>query len=86
MNWALTEHQSRDHRSHALTEAQRLHLLHINTPIVARVCQNCGWPASIGCLCMLCCDMAEAIMPQTNLMAEHEIWRQQRLMRRMGLL
>jgi hypothetical protein len=84
--WPDTEHWRRDHSSHGLTEAQLRHLLAINRPLRPQVCQNCQWPSSIGTLCKLCCDMAEAIMLQSNLMAEHEIWRAQRTMRRMGLL
>jgi hypothetical protein len=84
----LTEHWLADHKSHYITEAQIRHILSINRPISgqARICQQCGWPASIADLCMLCCDMAEAIFPQRNLMLEHENWCQQQVRRRLGLL
>ena len=87
-SWPLTLHWLRDHRSHHLTDAQALHIQRLNRPISgqARVCQGCGWPASIADLCMLCCDMTEAIMPQEGLMQAHEEWRQERVRRRQGLL
>jgi hypothetical protein len=84
--WTLTEHWLRDHSSHGLTEAYRRHLMQLNRPLRAQICKNCEWPASIGELCMLCCDMAEAIIAQPGLMREHEIWRQMRLRRKAGLL
>lgn len=83
--WNLTEHWLRDHKSH-ITDAQVAHILRLSTPIKPQICQNCKWPASIGTLCMVCWDMVEAIMPQVNLMREHEIWRRQRLERKAGLL
>lgn len=81
-----TLHWLVDHRSHYVTADDVARILRINTPLKSHVCKNCKWPSSIGELCMLCCDMAEAVLAQPNLVAEHEIWRQQRLLRRMGLL
>ena len=79
-------HWNIDHSSHGLTDAQRRHLIALNTPIVAHVCQNCNWPASIAQLCTVCVDMAEAIMRQKGLMREHAKWELQRRLREMGLL
>src|SRR5580692_2251925 len=84
--WPLTVHQLADHRSHHITEAQLAHLRQLNKPLRALKCSNCAWPSSIGELCMLCCDMAEAIMAQAGLMQAHEAWRRARIERRMGLL
>jgi hypothetical protein len=84
--WPRTQHWLRDHKSHHITQAQLRHLGQLNRPLVPQVCGQCAWPASIGEFCMLCCDMAEAILPQPGLVRAHEQWRQMRLQRRMGLL
>jgi hypothetical protein len=85
-SWPRTEHWKRDHRSNNITEHQLRYLREVNRPIVANVCEQCGWPASIAKLCMSCCDMAESIFPQKGLVEAHEAFRRQQMERRMGLL
>lgn len=84
--WPGTLHWVRDHRSNNLTDSQAAYLAQRNRPLKPQTCTNCHWPGAIGELCMLCCDMTEAIMPQVGLMQAHEQWRRRQLERRMGLL
>lgn len=85
-DWPLTLHWLRDHRSHHLTQEQAFLIAARNRSYKPKVCTQCGWPSSIGEVCMLCCDMNEAIMAQKGLMFYHEIWQRQRRERKLGLL
>jgi hypothetical protein len=84
--FALTEHWLVDHSSHGLTESQARHLAQLNKPLRPVVCQNCGWPASIGEYCLLCCDMYMAVAHQKGLVEAHVDYKLQRRRRELGLL
>lgn len=85
-NWPLTEHWKRDHTSNGITELQVQYLLENSRPLKARICKNCGWPGSKNEICLLCCDMVEALLPQKGLLEAHENWRVRNRLKNMGLL
>jgi hypothetical protein len=84
--WPRTLHWCVDHSSHGLTERQVAHLAQINRPTIKHVCLNCGWPASIGDHCMVCCVMYEAVVGRKGLMRAHLEWRRKQIERELGLL
>lgn len=84
--WPATVHRISDHISHQLNEHMLALIREVATPRQPQVCQNCKWPSCFGSICEVCCAMLGAVLEQPSLLEAHEVWRTQRLMRRMGLL